>query len=209
MHPDEPTSRNHRETFALLCGMLPPLPDEMPDARAARDRMAMDAVVALHPEDAFEARLAARIVAMDAHAADCLRLAGLAVTDPAEARRCRAQAASMARQADSATRTLLRIQALREKQEAALHPAAMERAGYWFKEISVPAPTPAAATEPAPPEADIDAEVERYALIYPDRAARIRAAGGLPADLDFGPPDPPIVAGLLHRAADPAVARAA
>jgi len=209
MHPDEPTSRNHRETFALLCGMLPPLPDEMPDARAARDRMAMDAVVALHPEDAFEARLAARIVAMDAHAADCLRLAGLAVTDPAEARRCRAQAASMARQADSATRTLLRIQALREKQEAALHPAAMERAGYWFKEISVPAPTPAAATEPAPPEADIDAEVERYALIYPDRAARIRAAGGLPADLDFGPPDPPIVAGLLHRAADPTVARAA
>jgi hypothetical protein len=209
MHPDEPTSRNHRETFALLCGMLPPLPDEMPDARAARDRMAMDAVVALHPEDAFEARLAARIVAMDAHAADCLRLAGLAVTDPAEARRCRAQAASMARQADSATRTLLRIQALREKQEAALHPAAMERAGYWFKEISVPAPTPAAATEPAPPEADIDAEVERYALIYTDRAARIRAAGGLPADLDFGPPDPPIVAGLLHRAADPTVARAA
>jgi len=209
MHPDEPTSRNHRETFALLCGMLPPLPDEMPDARAARDRMAMDAVVALHPEDAFEARLAARIVAMDAHAADCLRLAGLAVTDPAEARRCRAQAASMARQADSATRTLLRIQALREKQEAALHPAAMERAGYWFKEISVPAPTPAAATEPAPPEADIDAAVERYALIYPDRAARIRAAGGLPADLDFGPPDPPIVAGLLHRAADPTVARAA
>jgi len=209
MHPGEPTSRNHRETFALLCGMLPPLPDEMPDARAARDRMAMDAVVALHPEDAFEARLAARIVAMDAHAADCLRLAGLAVTDPAWARRCRGQAASMARQADSATRTLLRIQALREKQEAALHPAAMERAGYWFKEISVPAPTPAAATEPAPPEADIDAEVERYALIYPDRAARIRAAGGLPADLDFGPPDPPIVAGLLHRAADPTVARAA
>src|SRR6185503_5106903 len=151
MHPDEPTSRNHRETFALLCGMLPPLPDEMPDARAARDRMAMDAVVALHPEDAFEARLAARIVAMDAHAADCLRLAGLAVTDPAEARRCRAQAASMARQADSATRTLLRIQALREKQEAALHPAAMERAGYWFKEISVPAPRRPPPRSPHPP----------------------------------------------------------
>jgi hypothetical protein len=40
-----------------------------------------------------------------------------------------AQAASMARQSDAALRNLLRIQATREKQEAAMHPAAMERAG--------------------------------------------------------------------------------
>ena len=59
--------------------------------------------------DAFEARLAVRIVAMDAHAGDGLRLAGLAVDDPLEVRRCRAQAASMARQSDSALRTLLRM----------------------------------------------------------------------------------------------------
>jgi hypothetical protein len=30
-------------------------------------------------------------------------------------------------------------------------------------------------------------------VTYPDRAARIRAAGGLPADLDFGPPEPELV----------------
>jgi hypothetical protein len=175
----------------------------------------------------FEARLATRIVAMDAHAADSLRLAGLAVADPMEIRRCRAQAASMARQSDSALRTLLRMQATRDKQLAAMHPAAMERAGYWFREVSVPEPAasraPADAPQPAeaqsaearsaearsteaqsaepwpePTQAEIDAEAERYAVIYPDRAARIRAAGGLPVRLDFGPPEPAIVAALLR-----------
>ena len=124
---------NYRETYAYLCSQLPPPPDGTPpEASAERERRAMDAVVALHPMDAFEARLAARIVAMDDHAADSLRLAGLHPDDAMEIRRCRAQAASMARQSDSALRSLLRIQATREKQEAAMHPAALERAGYWF-----------------------------------------------------------------------------
>ena len=163
----------------------------------------MDAVEALHPGDAFEARLAVQIVAMDAHAGDCLRSAGLAVNDPMEVRRCRAQATSMARQADAALRSLLRIQAIREKQLADKHPAAMERAGYWFKEIVLPdpAPPPPAAApsdvEPERTEADIDAEAELYVVMYPDRAERIRAAGGLPARLDFGAPGPEIVARLL------------
>ena len=33
--------------------------------------------------------------------------------------------------------------------------------------------------------------------MYPDRAERIRAAGGLPAHLDFGAPGPEIVARVL------------
>ena len=41
-------------------------------------------------------------------------------------------------------------------------------------------------------------EAEGYAASNPDRAARIRAAGGLPADLDFDPPKPPIVATLVN-----------
>ena len=94
---------NYRETFAYLCSQLPPPPDGTPaEASAERERRAMDAVVALTPMDAFEARLAARIVAMDDHAADSLRLAGLHPDDAMEIRRCRAQAASMARQSDSA-----------------------------------------------------------------------------------------------------------
>ncbi|HET7880777.1 MAG TPA: hypothetical protein VFL55_07805 [Acetobacteraceae bacterium] len=148
--------------------MLPPLPDEGPDARAKRELRAMDAVIALQPENEFEARLAVRIVAMDAHAADCLRLACLAVNDVAEMRRCQAQAGSMARQADATTRTLLRVQAVRGKQDAALHPPAMRQ----------PVATPPAADEdPESTEAEMDAEVERYEIMYPDRAARIRAAG--------------------------------
>ena len=76
----------------------------------------------------------------------------------------------------------------------------MERAGYWFKEIVLPdpAPPPSAAApsdvEPERTEADIDAEAELYVVMYRDRAERIRAAGGLPAHLDFGAPGPEIVA---------------
>jgi len=200
--PDTPAA-NRREIFARLCGELPPPVPDTPDLRAERDEDAMDAVVALHPGDAFEARLAVSIVAMDAHAGDCLRSAGLAVDDPEKIRRCRAQAATMARQSDAALRSLLRIQATREKQMADKHPAAMERAGYWFKEIGPPDPAPpppAAARSDAEPErteADIDAEAELYVVMYPDRAERIRAAGGLPARLDFGAPGPEIVARLL------------
>jgi hypothetical protein len=153
----------------------------------------MDAVAALNPADAFEARLAARIVAMDAHAADALRSASLAVNDPAEMHRCRAQAASMSRQSNAALRALLRMQETHGKQMAETHPAAMERAGYWFHEI----PTPAHAPEPAPPADatpfDQLTEAERYAVMYPDRAARIRAAGGLPP-----PPEPELVHDIVH-----------
>ena len=196
--PPPPSGSNYREIFAHLCGMLPPYPDDTPDTRAARHKRAMDAVEALTPYDAFEARLAARIVAMDDHAADCLRRAGLAAADPDKMRSNRAQAASMARQSDAALRSLQRMQATREKQEAALHPAAMERAGYWFRDISVPAPAP----DPAPPaEADPFSqltEAGRYAVMYPDRATRIRAAGGLPADLDFGAPEPDLVPDIVR-----------
>src|SRR5271168_2567905 len=94
-------------------------------------------------------------------------------------------AASMSRQSDAALRSLLRIQARREKQKA----------GYWFKSVAVPPNPPAAAPPlsdqavPLRTETRIDAEAEPYAVMYPDRAARIRSAGGLPARLDFGPPE--------------------
>jgi hypothetical protein len=196
--PTNPTGANYREYFAELCRELPPVPDEDLEARAARQNSAMDAVVALHPENAFETRLAVRIVSTDAHAADALRAAALAAGDFEKVRQCRAQAASMARQSDAALRALLRIQTTREKQEAAMHPAAMARAGYWFKEVSAPDPAPSPTQPKSEPEPDIDAEVRLYAALYPDRVARIREAGGLPPRLDFGPPEPEIVAALLR-----------
>src|ERR1700693_2277466 len=57
--PPRPPGSNYREIYALVCSMLPPSPDDTPDTRAARERGAMDAVTALNPADAFEARLAA------------------------------------------------------------------------------------------------------------------------------------------------------
>ena len=144
MHPDthDPyPPANRREIFARLCGELPPPVPDTPDLRAARDEDAMDAVVALHPGDAFEARLAVRIVAMEPTPAIASAPPASPSTTPGS-RRCRAQAASMARQSDAALRSLQRIQATREKQMADKHPAAMERAGYWFKEIVPPDPAP-------------------------------------------------------------------
>ena len=191
--PEAPGA-NARYIRALLNDYLPPLVADTPEARAERDQHAMDAVAALHPWDEFEARLAVRVVAMGAHADDCLRLAGLAVADPMEMRRCRAQATSMARQADATLRMLLRVQADREK--ALTAPAAHvqgERRGMHKAEAAHPWPA-----EPELTNAEIDAEAELYAVMYPDRAARIRAASGLPPDLDFGPPEPHIVVGLLR-----------
>jgi hypothetical protein len=96
------------------------------------------------------------------------------------------------------------MQAERDKAFNEGHPATLGRAGYWFKEISVPEPQPQPAAPPATgpdPErtqADLDADVRLYAAMYPDRVRRICAAGGLPPDLDFGPPEPEIVAALLR-----------
>jgi hypothetical protein len=204
---------NARAVFTDLCSSLPKTADDTPEAIAARARKALQAVCALHPADDFEACLATRIVAMNAHALDALRSAVLAAGDPDEVRRCRAQAASMARQSDAALRTLRRMQHERDKAYNEMHPAAMGRAGYWFKEVSMPAPDqdpvpapshPAAASPAAEAEthqrgpAAIEADTQLYAAMYPDRARRIRAAQGLPPDLDFGPPEPEIVDALLR-----------
>ena len=200
-----PNGANYRYFFAELCTELPDSPTEDPDAQAQRRQRAMDALVDLVPYDYFEARLALRIVSADAHAADALRSAAAAVAagNDEKVRQCRAQAASMARTSDSALRALLRLQAKREKQMAEMHPAAMEKAGYWFRSIEVP---PAPSPEPPPPTdaepvrtgAQIDADAKLYEVMYPDRAARIRQAGGLPPRLDFGPPEPEIAAALLR-----------
>jgi hypothetical protein len=44
-------------------------------------------------------------------------------------------------------------------------------------------------------------EAEQYAVLYPNRARRIRAEGGLPARLDYGPPEPHIVDAIVNGAA--------
>ena len=87
----------------------------------------------------------------------------------------------------------------------------MERAGYWFHEITPPPKAaPPVTTEPAPPVAasanppadqrDFGelTEAEHYALLYPDRAALIRAERGLPPNPSFGPPTPELAEYIVN-----------
>jgi hypothetical protein len=127
----------------------------------------------------------------------------------------------MMRQADASIRTLLRMQAERQKAEDACRPAAMERAGYWFRSVTpVPEPVPEPPEPPLPsregdggrgpaespgltrgelPKLEYGAmtPAERYVTLYPDRAATILAAGGLPAPITFPPPDQAVITELL------------
>jgi len=144
----------------------------------------------------------------EASYADSLRLAGACRNDLAATDRCRARAIAMLRQMRGLLRNYERRQAERGKALAAMHPAAMERAGWWFREASVPQPEPAQTAPPDPavapnPDRNEDrfsrlTEGEQYAVIHPARAASIRAHGGLPPNLDYGPPEPHIVEELVH-----------
>ena len=59
----------------LHTSLPPPPPGDDPEAIARRDRDAIAQVASLLPVTAAEARLAARFVAADARAHECLRLA--------------------------------------------------------------------------------------------------------------------------------------
>ncbi len=206
--PNLPNSLS-RAIYADLLTQLPPPAEDTPEARAIRDERAVTALAHLLPENAAEAERAVDIVAAQFHPKDALRSASRASADPDAVRRCRAQAASMMRAADSGMRTLIRMQAERAKAEAAMRPAAMARAGYWFRECSPaePALEPAQASPPDDGEelrrsqAQVDEEVRMYTVMYPARAAQIIDAGGFTDAMRFGPPDPHIVAGLLYGAA--------
>lgn len=180
-----------REVFATICATLPPPATDTPEIRADREDAAMSAVAALHPADAFEALLAARIVAAEASAVDSVALSMQYRNDLAATLRCRAQASAMMRQAQSALRSLRQMQAVREKAETEMQPAAMERAGYWYRDASATPPT-----EPAPQPADLT-EPEHDAVLNPDPKAPIRAEVDLPDHPDFAPPAPETVAEIV------------
>ena len=188
-----------RLTLHRLISTLPlPVADTEVD-RAEREAEAIAALASLYPATAIEARLTARVVATDAHAMDCLRLAMAVGADDKTARSCRAQAALMMRQSQGALNALRRDQAVREKAEAAANPRAMERAGYWFREVSAPPEIEAIARslEDREPEPNIAEEADQYARIYPKRAALIRSLGGLPQPCTFGRPEPALVQAIV------------
>jgi hypothetical protein len=183
-----------QEFFANLCGMLPPASTDSPEARNARDQIAIQAVLALHPADAFEANLASDIVAASAQAKHWTRLVMQPGVDAKEAKLYHARLATLLRLEQSLTRMLVVRQDKRDKQEAEMHPSAMARAGFWFRDIQTPEPVP----EPPKTAYETMTEAEQYAVNYPRRAALFRAHGGLPPNLTFGAPEPHIVEGIVN-----------
>jgi hypothetical protein len=186
---------------------LPPPPGDDPETIARRDRDAIAQVASLLPVTAAEARLAARFVAADARAHECLRLAGLYPTDVAQVLKCHAQAATMWRQSDSALRALQRMQAARCKRDT--DPAAASQAA-WTEHCAqgfiadalhggpavfepAPPPPPEPAVRDAEPTRDPIKEAEFYAALYPARAVAIRRHGGMPPDASFPPPEDDII----------------
>src|SRR3984885_1646243 len=101
------------EYYTELANALPPPISDKPEHRERRLATAIDAFQALHPGDAYEARLAAQIVLCGAHAVECLFEASLYREDFAKRFRCRAQANSMLREERAAKQILAQEQKLR------------------------------------------------------------------------------------------------
>ena len=191
-----------------LRGMLPPPETDTPEAEARRDRAAIALVASMLPANGEEAHLAARSVGFAIYAMDCLRQARDFRGDPPFFLKCNAQAVSTERKAQSARSLLLRLQAERRKREA--DNATADKAA-WSEHCAIglmadalghasPAATPTPPPDPQPPEEpapDPLAEADQYAVLYPQRAARIRALGGLPQPCDFGPPPPELVHAIV------------
>jgi hypothetical protein len=187
-----------------LRGLLPPPVTDTPEDEARRDNAAIAQVACLLPASAAEATLGAQFVAAHAHAADCLRFARKFEGDGAFFLKFTAQAASMMRQSQGAMRTLLHLQAARQKIEAdaaaAGRAAWTEHCAAEYMAQALPAGRPAS-TPPPPPEPTLEpawddepvidpiAAAEEYAQIYPARAALIRRAGGVPDNVSFGAPE--------------------
>lgn len=163
-----------RHTFFLLMESLPPPLSDAPEERAARDEAASASLAALNPADAFEARLAARAVAADARATECLRLASVPNMHPDRVDQCLRQANAMMRASEAALRSLRTMQAAREKAEATTQPA----------------------SAPAEPLArDVAAEADEFARRRPKDAERIRRLGRLPDGL--APMSPEVVQAIV------------
>ena len=113
-----------RHTIFLLLESLPPPLSDLPEERAARDEAAIASLAVLKPADAFEARLAARAVAADARATECLRLASVPKMPLDRVDQCVRQANAMMRASAAALRSLQAMQAAREKAERAVQPTA-------------------------------------------------------------------------------------
>jgi len=203
----------YRTIIADLYAGVPPPDLTDPELIAERVHAAIAEIAAMCPVNADEARIAARAVIADAQARECIRHARTLFNDPIRAMKSQAQANHDMRTANAARSLLLRVQAVRRKREAVQ--ATREQDAWTIHategllldadgHIPDAPPPPEPAPEPPPPPARDDDDkfarydaAEQYALMYPRRAAEIRAYGGVPPTATYGPPEPETAQALI------------
>ena len=177
-----------------LQASLPPIGDWSPEAEAARMECALARLAALDPADEQETSLAIAHIAADQQAIECMYIANTKDMAPNRAFQCRAQANAMLRQSSASLRQLLAAQRARGVRfrrppplEPPIEPAAVAEA--------------ASSADPAIPDLkpirSIIAAAEEFARRFPNRAARIRRAGGVPEGINFEIPHPAVVDALV------------
>jgi hypothetical protein len=124
--------------------------------------------------------------------------------------KCQAQANHYMRTANAARSLLLRVQAARRKREAVDATRDQDAWTIHATEGLLLAADGHATAAPPPPEPEPPSPLatgddrfarydaaEQYALMYPRRAAEIRACGGVPPTATYGLPDPETVSALI------------
>jgi hypothetical protein len=209
------------EYYTELANSLPPPVSDEPEHRERRLSTAIEAFQALKPGDAYEARLAVRIVLCGAHAVECMHEASIYREDFTKRSRCRTQANSMTRAEDAAKRTLAREQKLRLAAEAVANAStarpAMASAPPPSAEIGAASPHPAAtraapqvaaAGSAPPPSPEAIAQAEEFAVENSTAAAQIRHDRGVTPqnkayfhEVTF-PSDPAVIDALVRGTSD-------
>jgi hypothetical protein len=170
---------------------LPPPLDNTPEASAARRQLAICHLDSLRAEGAQEIALAIQHVLCWWRALTALQLSHRVADDPAQVRRCQQQATALTRESRAALRLLhaaQRARGVRPMRSAMPLPE------------SEPEPEQAPATTlspPAGPAVAATAAAEDFARRFPNRAVRIRRAKGVPADINYDPPPPSVIAALV------------
>ena len=225
--PDPALSRLPRTYYLVghtLSQRLPARAEDTPEDLARDMDAAKTKVSSLCPVTPAEYEWAAAQVSMLAHVSACMAELRDPALSFQQRMQARAQMTSMLRQAAGAQRTLERMMARREKRDA--DPAQAQSAEWAehiaystmtrpfaqvFGEEEAPAEVEVVGGGPAPamtfesdgfePDRETESEdppdVAWYEAVYPERAAAIRAHGGVPPDARFGPPDGAMVRALL------------
>lgn len=113
--PIDVPSIAYHDIIKTLARTLPRPLIDTPENRLQRVQSAIARIAAVSPDNTAEADLAGDIVLASELAKDCVRLALDPSTSPEKIAQCRAQAASMLRGMNATLKSLLRLQAAREK----------------------------------------------------------------------------------------------